>query len=450
MKIGVIVSVWIEEHLRTILSEAEPHIDIEYITYKDFGEIDSISQDIEDNYDGFLIWGVLTEMIVKRNFKDCTNIKSTFLDPLGLSKTLLKMYMENPGIKLSEIYIDFLISKDQVDIELIDDIVDLRRECYTSDHIRFNKWDPDEFDTAFHSALDKHLTLHNEGKVKVSITHFSNIVLNGLKENNIKHYFCYPSKEHVLGCFNELVTSIKIKGLNNVQPEIIQITIDNISLSNPREINEAELKYLLLEHSLISFGMEHNYDFKIKRNFYNMEILVPLKDIKSITNNFTCCSLISYLSKILNFNISIGYGIGGTLADASNNSFLANKEASLIKESCSYLMNEEKTLIGPFTRSQQPIIVPTSESPYIHELSKQTQLSPFTISKIISVMKLLNTNVLTSDNLAYKLNITKRSANRFLSKLEENGKAELIEVPGEGLRGRPKKKYRIDIDYNKA
>ncbi|MEG2974034.1 MAG: hypothetical protein RR898_11315, partial [Clostridium sp.] len=223
--------------------------------------------------------------------------------------------------------------------------------------------------------------------------------------------------------------------------------IDNISLTNPRDVNESELKYLLLEHSLISFGMENNLDFKMKRNFYNMEVLVPLKDVKQITNNFTRCSLIAYLTKILNFNISIGYGVGTTISDASSHSFLANKEASLIKESCSYVMNSDQVLVGPFTRSQQPLTVTTHEHPYISELSKQTQLSPFTISKIISVMKLLDTNILTSDDIAYKLNITKRSANRFLSKLEDNGKAEIIEVAGEGLRGRPKKKYKIDIEY---
>ncbi|MEG2338989.1 MAG: hypothetical protein RSB66_07920 [Clostridium sp.] len=445
MKIGVIVSIWLEDHLRDILSEVDSNIDIEYITYKDFEEIDIISRDIEDKYDGFLIWGMLTEMTVKKHFKETTNYRTTFLDPLGLSKTLVKMYIENPGIKLSEVYIDFLL--DQIDLNLIDDIVDLRKECYISDQIHLSKWDPAEFDMAFKSALDKHIQLHKEGKIKVSITHFSNIVVNGLVKNNIKHYFCSPSKEHVLGCFNELVSDIKIKDLNNIQPCIIQITVDNVELGNPRDVNESELKYLLLEHSLISFGMEHNLDFKMKRNFYNMEVLVPLKDVKHITNNFTRCSLIAYLTKILNFNISIGYGIGNNISEASNHSFLANKEASLIKESCSYVMNSEKVLIGPFTKSQQPLTVPTHEHPYINDLSKETQLSPFTISKIISVMKLLDTNILTSDDIAYKLNITKRSANRFLSKLEDHGKAKIIEVAAEGLRGRPKKKYQIDIEY---
>lgn len=449
MKIGIFMSTIIEDSIKDIFKDIKrDDIEIEYIFFKDFKHLDEISKKVEDNYDGFLAWGALTEMILKESFKESTYIRSISMDPLGLSKTLLKMYIENPGIDLSEVYIDFLVCN--VDFNCLKDVVDLEKNCYTSSDIVIENSNHEDFDNLFLQILNRHIYLHKNKKVKVSITHCLNTVLDGLKKNNIKYYFCYPSKEYIIDNFNLLVKDIEINNYNNSQASVIQVTVDNLSYSNPKEVNTAELKYLLLEQSLMSFSSEYNFDFMIRKNFYNLEILTHYKDIKKITDNFTKCSLISYLSKVLNFNISIGYGIGPSLNKARENSFLANKEASLIKESCSFVMTSKKVLTGPFTRSHEPLEVATAENPYIIEISKETGLSPFTLSKIVSVMKSLNSNILTSEDLSYTLNITKRSANRFFSKLLESERAEIIESSNDNLRGRPKKKYKIHIDLDKV
>ena len=81
----------------------------------------------------------------------------------------------------------------------------------------------------------------------------------------------------------------------------------------------------------------------------------------------------------------------------------------------------------------------------IINLSKKIGISSLYIEKIRSIMKKLEKDTFTSEDLANFLNITERSVNRILKKIIENGYAEEIKFENSTGAGRPRRIIKINF-----
>ncbi|MEK4068922.1 HTH domain-containing protein [Peribacillus sp. FSL R5-0717] len=81
----------------------------------------------------------------------------------------------------------------------------------------------------------------------------------------------------------------------------------------------------------------------------------------------------------------------------------------------------------------------------IQRISKDVGISTLQLQKIMAVISKTESNELTAEDLAYHLDVTVRSANRILNRLEEKGVARILYKKQEKLRGRPKKIYQIQF-----
>lgn len=149
-----------------------------------------------------------------------------------------------------------------------------------------------------------------------------------------------------------------------------------------------------------------------------------------------------FLVDTLDFPICIGYGIGQDLYHARINAQKANRESELHADYDSFLVDDQEHLIGPLG-SHDPLIISSIPSEVSYDAAKKSSLSSLTVQKILTAFQHAPKSQLTSQELADRLSITQRSANRYLSSME---KTQILEIVGERRitsKGRPERIYQI-------
>lgn len=107
-------------------------------------------------------------------------------------------------------------------------------------------------------------------------------------------------------------------------------------------------------------------------------------------------------------------------------------------------MDEEHNLIGPLNTAYS-IKIKNEITPEIHKMAEISRLSTVTIQKLTSVLEMMGTTQITTNDLAAKLNVTERNANRILSNLEQSGYANVVYNKSRNSKGRPVKIYQIAL-----
>ncbi len=103
----------------------------------------------------------------------------------------------------------------------------------------------------------------------------------------------------------------------------------------------------------------------------------------------------------------------------------ANKESKINPLNYSFLVNENYETIGPLL-CDKLLTVSNKVTPHINTIAKSSKLSTLTIQKIISVTEILQRDEVTPKELSSCLNVTVRTANRFLSSLLKSGNATIL------------------------
>lgn len=296
---------------------------------------------------------------------------------------------------------------------------------------------------SYDTILDFHLTHWKQGNVDLSITRYSNIA-DKLTENNIRFVHLYPSHKSIIEKFDKMISDIQISQLVDNQVAIGNITIHNLNkLSDITE--ESDLQVMLLHKALLEFGSKNHLPLMIQKRQVHFEIITSLKDLKEkVTDQYRNCALFTFLNEQLPFKVNIGWGCGNTIYKARNNAQTANQIAESHPMNCSFVITENDQAIGPLG-TEMTIPVSPSTNEQIVKWSERLDISASQIQKTLAVMKQLNSNELSSQDIAFYLGITLRSANRFLNRLEEKGVAKVSYKKQENLRGRPQKIYEIDF-----
>lgn len=434
IRLGVISPKKSIEHIEKIQKILEDKCEIIYLPYNELSDIKDIYLANHMFLDGIIFSGPLSYYILT-NEVDTINTPCYYLDisQRDFYKLLFKILLENRDLDFSRVAIDFVCEDNN--FLALKDIFSKENFPY----ILYPEINYDLYDVAF----EKHLSLWKEGKIDLSITRISNII-DKLNENNVKNIFVFPSKESIINTFENAIREIKLIRLKNNQVAVGNITNSNLDLSTQNINNESELKQMMLHKSLIEYGNKHNIPFTIQKNNLGFELLTSNADLIEITKDFSFCSLLNYLQETLSFKVSIGWGMGNNLQQARLNAQNANNEAKNNGGNCSFAITEEERIIGPLSQ-KSCLEYSNARNPRIEKISEKLNMSSLNIQKIIAVMDKLNTNELSSEDIAFHLGIALRSANRILNKLQEKGAAEVSYKKQEKLRGRPKKVYKINL-----
>lgn len=421
------------------LKKLDLDIDASVFCYRNFSELPEVYKAIPERIPGIITSGSVAAQIIRRIYPESESriVRPFNNDDAGIFKLFLDLIRENRNLNIRRIFADIL---DAAGIRLTDYLSTERTLPYSvrlNEHLEQQDL-PGLLAMEAH-YINRHLRLWEAGRIDVSVTRFSNIVAK-LSEAGLKVHFAYPSLAYLGMICTETVQEVRMLSLRDNQTAAILIS----PARHPDPDRQQEW-HLQLRRALTRFNKLHQVDFLVRLTDPGFEILTNRRAIADLTNSFRSCRLRAFLKDQLDFAVNVGYGLGETMHQARDNALYANREAVQSGAGASCLINDHNEMVGPLS-SPDRLVVSRDTTPKSRLASVRSGLSPLTVRKIIAALESLGDHKVTSRELANKLAITKRSANRFLSALWESGLAEVTEVRHSTTKGRPERIYSIKID----
>ena len=161
------------------------------------------------------------------------------------------------------------------------------------------------------------------------------------------------------------------------------------------------------------------------------------------TNGFKAMPEIAELQTITKDLCACGIGLGTSASEAEFNAVVALRQGKDFGFGSWFVVSEDKKSIGPLGYESLEEVELYSER--LTEHSKKTGLSIVTLGKIAKIIEKNNNELISAQELAVEMHILPRSARRILQQLAEGGVAKEVGMEAPGMKGRPKKVYKIII-----
>lgn len=370
--------------------------EIKYIFYNNLYDLEELYLKNAQKYDGIITSGPIGYEIIKNSVELFTPLYHFDISKGDLYKYLFNILKENPKIDFSRVYIDF-ISPEKKEYWFKD--IFKKEEEPIFYQINFSN------KNLYETLKNNYINLKKEKKIDIVLTRISNMV-NFLKSEKISFDFLFPSEENIKNTVLEVIKDIKI--LKSEKKQIIfgKLLFDKIYVDIEEEIHS------ISKNCIIKILDKNIEILMLYEDFINSNIALNLK--KKFKNNFFS-----------------GWGKGNNINEARHNaekSYIKNKETNT--EVIYLVSNNSETILSDINAKKKKNIE-------IIEKLKKLNITKQNSEKLIELFK--NQEKVSCANLANYLNISERTANRLLLKLEENNLAisNLIKIN----RGRPKKIY---------
>ena len=370
--------------------------EIKYIFYNNLYDLEELYLKNAQKYDGIITSGPIGYEIIKNSVELFTPLYHFDISKGDLYKYLFNILKENPKIDFSRVYIDF-ISPEKKEYWFKD--IFKKEEEPIFYQINFSN------KNLYETLKNNYINLKKEKKIDIVLTRISNMV-NFLKSEKISFDFLFPSEENIKNTVLEVIKDIKI--LKSEKKQIIfgKLLFDKISINIEEEIHS------ISKNCIIKILDKNIEILMLYEDFINSNIALNLK--KKFRNNFIS-----------------GWGKGNNINEARHNaekSYIKNKETNT---EVIYLVSTNSEIILSEINAKK------KKNIEIIEKLKKLNITKQNSEKLIELFK--NQEKVSCANLADYLNISERTANRLLLKLEENSLAisNLIKIN----RGRPKKIY---------
>ncbi|KGR78073.1 hypothetical protein [Ureibacillus manganicus] len=436
--IAVIGSPTLIEKIKA-LSNTVPEIEFQYFSYGSIFETKTIIEEVSTYIDTFLFTGIIPYKLAQEQLKRL-NKTGYFLDldEYSIALGIFKAIQEKQDIRFS---IDYT-SNVNLDTIFADLNIDPEK-VYKVDGFLFFEDEGDDYGieiAKFHERLLK------ENKIQKIITCLSS-VSNYLKERGIEHIRITHSTTVILNMLNIINTQSRLEETRAAQTIIAKFKIQNYE----SEVSEKGTYYVesnILELNRILLEIANNTFSTLQRNNSDEFTLYgTYGSFINFTRNMTDFSFIDEIEKLVNIPIGIGFGTGYTTKDAENNAMQALGISIKTDELQGYLITQKGEIIGPLEKgmynpdqtnndSQNNWIIRASES----GINKQT------LKRIYQFDKLNEFKGFTSAELSEYILTSKRSAERFIKVLLEEG---FIQETGHEItngRGRPSKIYKLKYE----
>lgn len=370
--------------------------EIKYIFYNNLYDLEELYLKNAQKYDGIITSGPIGYEIIKNSVELFTPLYHFDISKGDLYKYLFNILKENPKIDFSRVYIDF-ISPEKKEYWFKD--IFKKEEEPIFYQINFSN------KNLYETLKNNYINLKKEKKIDIVLTRISNMV-NFLKSEKISFDFLFPSEENIKNTVLEVIKDIKI--LKSEKKQIIfgKLLFNKISIDIEEEIHS------ISKNCIIKILDKNIEILMLYEDFINSNIALNLK--KKFRNNFLS-----------------GWGKGNNINEARHNaekSYIKNKETNT--EVIYLVSTNSETILSEINAKKKKNIE-------IIEKLKELNITKQNSEKLIELFK--NQEKVSCANLADYLNISERTANRLLLKLEENSLAisNLIKIN----RGRPKKIY---------
>jgi len=241
---------------------------------------------------------------------------------------------------------------------------------------------------------------YKKGESKYAITCLTSVA-NELKKRNVPVKRVIPTHSSVNAALELLYANSKVLVSNDLQTTAIIIKWHE-SDRRPKNRYDFYRQKLKFEKTILDFCE----DYKASLTFSNdnqANIYTNKHVFKNYTNHFKSFPLIKELEEIMGTSISVGIGIGDENSKAEYFAEKAIKFSETKKKSSAYIHFSNGNISGPLLKDDSyPLTFSMSlEDDHLIELSKRSNLSAVTISRLLSLLEQNNNEKLFIIKLCY-------------------------------------------------
>lgn len=434
-KIVIITSHYLHKKIEEICSSLKTDCTIQVAPYDNFSSIPKVYDAYANDADGFLVSGSIAKAAIEAVRHDLQRpILSFEIDNAGLCRAILNLLLENRNLDMNRVILDFLISIDGASTA---NAFLQGLNANTMPH-HISNWMQSltavDIKRIEEQTLCEIARLWRANEIELVLCQYSNIIPT-LEEKNIPYIYPLPSIEHLKHLINSLLSKIELEYMRAKLPVIINAAPRDSKFATAENIH-------LLKIGLQEFFHSNLIDCIPQEAEGHCNTLLTVEVMRHITQKGRSCMLSIFLAKKLGYEISVGYGVGANFDAATKNSYTARQEAAFTGSS--FIQIENGDLIGPLN-SNNRMVIENHFAQDIGKIAKKSKLSTITIKKVITSMKINNSNKITTPALAERLGGTVRNANRILQNLEKSGFAKIAYTQTNNSKGRPTKVYELDF-----
>lgn len=292
-----------------------------------------------------------------------------------------------------------------------------------------------------------HKENYNTKKVECCITGVLS-VYKKLLNDKIPCFCLYPTKNII----RETIAKLQLKYLLQISSQS-QIVAICISIDSPNEFsvlydNDYQFslsKIKVLEHIYIFAEKIQAAVVDLNQGYYLL--FCTKKIIEMETDNYQRIELIDsiYSNTISTISMGIGYGI--TAKEAKNNALYGSSVANMQGGNRAYLVCENKKLAGPIVgvKNFKDIGEESKVDSRLLNIAEKAGVSVDSVFKLYKIIEEQKKNCFTSNELAELYNVTSRSMNRIINKLEATGYCIIIGKTNFSTLGRPSRIIKLLI-----
>lgn len=282
--------------------------------------------------------------------------------------------------------------------------------------------------------IDWHMKLWKQKKTKVMITSFVG-VYDYLKKEGYPAFYLSPSRSMVRISLDRLKNRFAIH-----EASYSQLAVEILRISENMAASE-NYYYSMLKKNEVE-GHIINYAQEIQGSFFSYGrheyIIFASKGCVAKEENYVLLYNLQENIHQQGFQLNAGIGIGTTAYQSENNARKSLIHAMTTKENSIFMVDENDLLIGPLGHEKKLEYELISSDSRIIEISSKAEISPSSVTKLMSIIEMRKDAVFDAGQLADCLHVSSRSARRVMNKLIQNGYASVCGRESASGGGRPK------------
>lgn len=439
--IGVIGPKESINNIKNIIEDLDFDFKVSTYSYDSLPEIIEIYRNNIKQWDYLLLSGILLYVYLNHNLKKI-EVPNDYidLDDSYVYGKIINYLLQNPSKDLSRLYFDF--------IGEINNFIGLKN-FIRSDQMPFNnsmltldinKFSESDLKQIHRRTIDETKKLWDKNKIDYVFSRMPEIS-ESLYHLGIPHQTILPSKENIINSFKKIKKEIEISNLKKKENAVAFIDL-NFEYQNEIQYQDNEYKEITMHKILVDFRKENNFELSIIKTHNGFKLNFSKELIEDDISKF---ELVNYIETKYDYSFNIGISFNYTIEAAIFYALKGMNESKNYGDKTAFIVDSHNNVTGPLTKDECLKYKVTNN--ILEHYAKEMSISPFNLARIIALeqngIKLLNSNLIKK-----YCNITKRSANRILKKLEKNNIIEFFEKKklNEG-KGRPTKVYKLNKDH---
>ena len=302
---------------------------------------------------------------------------------------------------------------------------------------------PFEIGMTEEAGAEYHYNLWRSGKTKLAVTCTLG-VKERLKKLGVPVYRVLPARSAVESVLNLMLRTAEMQTVRDAQIAVQLFEVDTLPRS--KEFQSADELFAMemkATQKLLTYAKTVHGALK-SAGAGRFAVFTTRGMVRDITEDFSTIPTIEAFGQIDADVVACGIGIGMSAYEAEYHAAKALLTAKERGRGTWMVYFDDKTVVGPLGSREQIAYKYASEQ--LQAISKKTSVNVATLSRLSSVWQKIRQPGINAQELALHLQILPRSARRILQDLERVGLAEVIGEESPGPRGRPRKRYKINLE----